>query len=126
MKNYSIAFLLSYLVPGLGHFYLGKRKLGLFLCFCVVSVYTIGALHGGGILWEEMNVLTILAYTVKFFNGIPFFVTFIHQIATHANTHFNEIGTTFILVSGALNLLIMIHLFDVIREKVQGPCRKTL
>jgi hypothetical protein len=124
MKNYPTAFLLSYLIPGWGHFYLGKKKLGLFFCFCVVSVYTIGALLGGGVLWDEMNILTILAYTVKFFNGLPFFVTFIHQIATHANINFNEIGTTFILVSGALNLLIMIHLFDVIREKTEGQCQE--
>lgn len=126
MKNGSIAFLLSYFIPGLGHFYMGKKKLGLFFFFCVVSVYTIGALHGGGVLWDEMNILTILAYTVKFFNGLPFFVTFIHQITTHASLHFNEIGTTFILVSGALNLLIMIHLFDVIREKAQEQCPETL
>jgi hypothetical protein len=115
-KNYPLAFIMAYLVPGWGHFYLGKKILGCFLFFAVVSVYGIGVFLGGGILWEEMNVLTVLAYIVKFFNGVPFLSIFFYQLFRDSVLYFNDIGTTFILVSGSLNVLIMIHLLDVIKE----------
>jgi len=115
-KNFPLAFLLGYLLPGWGHFYLGKKALGLFFSLTVLSIYGIGVLLRGGVLWDEMNILTVLAYTVKFFNGIPFLVTFFQQIFQKITFYFNDIGTTFILVSGSLNVLIMIHLIDVVRE----------
>ena len=116
-KNKHLAFLVGYLIPGMGHFYLGKRMLGSLFCFFVVSLYCIGIAMGGGILWEEMNLLTILAYIVKFFNGLPFLVTILREMYQITAVYFNEIGTTFILVSGTLNLLIMINLLDAIKEK---------
>ncbi|MBI1871729.1 MAG: hypothetical protein HYS07_11170 [Chlamydiae bacterium] len=113
-KSYPFAFFLGYLFPGLGHFYMGKKGLGLFFFFAIVPLYGVGMMLGGGILWEEMNILTVLAYTVKFFNGVPFLLNLLQQLSHHFSYH--EVGTTFILVSGSLNLLLLIHLIDVIRE----------
>lgn len=115
-RNYPLAFFMAYLIPGWGHFYLGRKMLGLFLFFTVLSIYGIGVFLGGGILWEEMNILTVLAYIVKFFNGIPFLATFFYQAFQNATFYFNDVGTTFILVSGSLNVLIIIHLLDVVKE----------
>lgn len=120
-KSSSFAFLLAYFFPGVGHFYLGKRGLGLFLFIAITTTYTIGLSLGGGILWDEMNVLTVLAYVVKFFNGFPFLATLLYQLFREVPLYFNEIGTTFILISGALNLLSMIHLIDF-AHKAREAC----
>lgn len=123
-KNYPLAFFLAYLIPGLGHYYLGRKGLGLFFFIGVLSVYVIGIGLGGGILWDEMNILTVLAYTVKFFNGIAFLATLLCQLSCMTFV-FNEIGTTYVLVSGALNLLIMIHIFDIIKTRKE-VCQENL
>ncbi len=115
-KNPAIAFLLAYLFPGLGHFYMGKKGLGLFLFISIVLTYTIGLSLGGGILWDEMNFLTVLAYVVKFFNGFPFLSTLFYQTFHELSLYFNEMGTTFILISGALNLLVIIHLIELLQK----------
>ncbi|MBI1883350.1 MAG: hypothetical protein HYS08_03995 [Chlamydiae bacterium] len=115
-KHYPLAFFLGFLIPGAGHFYLGRKGLGFFLSLSILSLYGIGLWLGGGILWEEMNPLTVLAYVVKFFNGLPFLLTLRHEITQMLSFSFNEVGTTFILVSGSLNLLVLLNLIETFRE----------
>lgn len=112
------AVLLGFLVPGAGHFYMGKRGLGISFFTCVTTLFILGWRLGGGILWSEMNILTYLAYFVEFSNGVPFLVLVGAKAVCHQPQYFSEIGATLMLVSGSLNLLILVQLGDL--SKAEG------
>lgn len=119
-KMISLAFFLGYLVPGLGHWYLGKRLKAVCFFFAIVPCYVVGGLIGGGLYWYEFNFLTLLGYVVKFCNGIPFLIHMLLVREIDNTATYYEAGTSFMLVAGALNLLILIYLIDECSDKKDG------
>lgn len=59
LKNRRLAALLAYLVPGLGHFYQGRRGKGLLFFTCILGLYLFGFVLGGGrnVYWSWVNPL---------------------------------------------------------------------
>jgi len=48
LKNAPLAALLAWLVPGLGHWYQGRRPKAVLFFICIMSTYTFGLYLGGG------------------------------------------------------------------------------
>ena len=119
-KLNSFSFFLGYLFPGFGHLYLGRIWQGAVFFVSIVSCFFLGIFLGGGLIWTESNILNLLGFIVKFFNGIPFMIALAARSGPVKASAYYEIGTAFLLISGALNMLVLIHLFDVIREKKTG------
>jgi TM2 domain-containing membrane protein YozV len=113
----SFSFFLGYMIPGLGHLYLGRVWQGIVFMIPINTCYLLGTLLGGGLIWTETNILNLLGFIVKFFNGLPFLIALSARSGPVNASSYCEIGTAFILISGALNMLVLIHLFDVIKEK---------
>ena len=80
-------------------------------------LFSLGWAVGGGVLWDEMNILTVLAYIVNFFNGVVFLVMVVDQLHRDFIIYYHEVGTMLMLISGALNILVILNAYDVYREK---------
>ena len=119
MKSRSItAMVLAFLVPGLGHLYLGRRARAITF-FCVVMVlFAIGlAVDGRLYTPEQGNILSLLATIGSMGLGAPYFIA--RMFGTHGDiTSITfEYGTAFILSAGLMNLLLILDAYDIAEEK---------
>lgn len=59
LRNRPLAVALAWLVPGLGHFYQRRWGKGVLYAVCILGLYTIGLLLGGGrnLFWTWTNPL---------------------------------------------------------------------
>ena len=110
------AMVLAYLVPGAGHFYLGKRgRAGaFFVIVCVMfaiglaidgDLYTI--FHTGG------SLLRFLAGLGSMGAGILYFVALAMGAHGDVTSITYEHGTAFTITAGLMNLLLMLDAYDI-------------
>ncbi|MDP3981107.1 MAG: hypothetical protein Q8Q33_06835 [Chlamydiota bacterium] len=119
-KNLALTILLAYILPGFGHIYLGEKKRGCIFFVAVILLFSLGWSVGGGVLWDEMNILTVLAYIVIFFNGLPFMAMIVDQFFSDSLIYYHEVGTTLMLIAGALNILVILNACDIYFEKARS------
>jgi hypothetical protein len=113
--NAYLAAVLGWLVPGTGHFLLGRVKRGAFYLAVVGSCVAIGlALHGNLYRVIGGQPLTILATLGSMGMGLPYFILRLglgyEGVATAASY---EYGTAFLLTAGVMNLLLVIDAWDI-------------
>lgn len=110
------AMVLAYLVPGAGHFYLGRRGRAIaFFCIVVLmfalglaidgDLYTIG--QSGG------SLLRLLAALGSMGSGILYFVAAGMGAHGDVTSITYEHGTAFTITAGLMNLLLMLDAFDI-------------
>lgn len=116
-KSPIIAFFLAWLIPGMGHFYYKKRMKGFLFFISIISMYLIGIFIGGEVLWYDITILDILGFIVKLFCGIICVITVIVRPLYDNTAMYYNIGTAFILIAGALNMLVIVDLYEEIRGK---------
>lgn len=105
----------GWLVPGLGHFMLGRRWRGLIFFAVVMMMFVLG-LYWGGELFElrGVDVLTLLAGAAELGVGLPYFVADLLGRGSGSVTSVTyEYGYTFLIVAGLLNMLIVLDVFDI-------------
>jgi hypothetical protein len=111
-----IAVLLAWIFPGLGHFYLGRRRRALFYAAVVTVTFLFGIAFEGRLYSPEPGApLTVLATFAVWGSGLL-------NVAARllldnprgtilAVTY--EYGCAFLLTAGLMNLLLMLDAFDV-------------
>lgn len=111
-----IAVLLAWIFPGLGHFYLGRRRRALFYAAVVTATFLFGIAFEGRLYSPEPGApLTVLATFAVWGSGLL-------NVAARllldnprgtilAVTY--EYGCAFLLTAGLMNLLLMLDAFDV-------------
>lgn len=110
------AALIAWLVPGLGHVYLGKRKLGLVYGAIVVITFLLGLDFGGRLYSPDpAQPLTYLATFAVYGAGI---VNLLARLFSDnpggsvlAVTY--EYGCAFLLTAGLMNLLLVLDAWDI-------------
>jgi hypothetical protein len=113
--NAYLAAVLGWLLPGSGHFLLGRVQRGAFYLAVVASCVGIGlALHGNLYRVIGGQPLTVLATLGSMGLGLPYFVLRLglgyEGVATAASY---EYGTAFLLTAGVMNLLLVIDAWDI-------------
>lgn len=117
--NPQLAAILALLVPGAGHFYLGKRLRAVAFSILVFASLGIG-------VWLEGNLfrpvggqpLTYLATLGSMGMGIPYFVLrFARDYAGSPTAPGFEYGTAFLLTAGLMNLLLVLDAWDIATGK---------
>jgi TM2 domain-containing membrane protein YozV len=115
MRSRTIAsIVLAFLVPGAGHFFLGKRGRAIAYCAIVVILFGIGIAVDGRIDTPQGGLLNLLCTVAAAGNGLLYFVVHAHENIRSATF---EYGTNFIRTAGLMNLLLMLDAFDIAEER---------
>ena len=112
-----LAMVLAWLLPGLGHFYLGRRGRAAIFCGLILASLGIG-LYLDGKLWEVIpgQLLSVLGTLGCVGLGIPFFILrFLLEYQGDVAAQGYEYGGAFILTGGLLNLLLVLDAWDISR-----------
>ena len=113
--NPYLAALAAWLVPGVGHFLLGRRARGLLFCALVLASLAIGCQLQGN-LYQVVpgQPLTWLATFGTMGMGLPYFLLrFALDYRGEVVAAGYEYGTAFILTAGLMNLLLMLDAWDI-------------
>jgi len=107
--------LAAWLVPGAGHWWMGRRQKAIVFLLALPAMFAIGlVLHGRVFPFEFSEPLVGLAAVANFLAGAPWILTrFLdggHGMVT-AVTY--EYGNCFLIVSGLLNFLVILDAYDV-------------
>lgn len=112
-----VAALLAWVVPGLGHFYLGRRGRAVAFCVIVLVSFATGvALDGNLYRVVPGQPLSFFATLGSMGMGLPYFLArwaFGYTGALEGPGY--EYGSAFILTAGLMNLLLVLDALDIAR-----------
>lgn len=108
----------GWIIPGAGHWYLGKRGRASIFLGVVVLLLVLGIFMDGRIYRAQKDQpLTVLAAFASMGNGPVHFLlrqsNWTSEGRGDNRSPFYEFGNTFILVAGLLNMLIILDAYDV-------------
>jgi hypothetical protein len=107
--------LASWVIPGAGHLWLGRRSKGLVFMLALPVMFAIGlALRGRLFPFDLSEVLVALAAVADVGIGLPYLIaTALGYGAGEVRAVTYEYGNAFLIVAGLLNLLVIIDAYDV-------------
>jgi Family of unknown function (DUF6677) len=111
--------LAAWLVPGLGHFLLGRRARALLFAVIVLAAVVIGASLDGRLCnFTSGEPLTNLCTLASMGMGIPYFVLrFGLHYGGEVLSPGYEYGFAFLLTAGLMNLLLVLDAWDIARGR---------
>lgn len=96
----------GWLVPGAGHFLLGKWGRGALLAVSILGMFALGIAMQGEIYRGAQDVLDILGLVGDLGNGILYGISRVLGLgATQVQVTTADYGTRFIVVAGLLNVI---------------------
>jgi Family of unknown function (DUF6677) len=110
-----LAAVAAWLVPGAGHWYLGRRRRALAFCALVAVSLVFGlALHGNLYRPLPNQPLTFLATLGSMGMGLPYLaLRYLAGYHGEVIAPGYEYGTAFILTAGLMNLLLVLDAWDI-------------
>jgi hypothetical protein len=117
--NPYIIFLLSWLVPGLGHLLQKKAgKAAVFFC-AILSLLVMGLLMKGKFYdTAVLHPLLLLGFLGDLGNGVFYFIiTLNHWAAGDIKAVTFHYGTAYLAAAGLLNYLVALNAFDLAKGK---------
>lgn len=113
-KRTLTAMLLALALPGLGHFYLGRRQRAVIFFAVIVFLFLAGIwLHGRLYTPAPGGLLSLLATMGSMGIGVLYFVALKTGTPGDITSITFEYGTAFILTAGLMNLLLVLDSFDI-------------
>jgi hypothetical protein len=115
--------LVSWLVPGGGHFMLKRSGRGGLLMGSVILMFLFGLLMRGTMFhWQWGDLLTIVIYCGGFLcdlaNGLLYLLaTWFGYNQPDIAGHVHDYGTKFLVGAGLLNILAMIDAYEIATRK---------
>jgi hypothetical protein len=111
----SLLYLVSWIVPGAGHLWLGRTAKGLVFLLALPAMFAIGiAIDGRLFPFEWAEPLVALAAVADVATGVPYAVA--HWLGVGAGSVRSatyEYGCSFIITSGLLNALVILDAHDI-------------
>jgi hypothetical protein len=114
-----LLILLAWLVPGAGHFTLGKRQKAYVFAGVLPVMFICGLLLQGRLFpFVPGDPLVALASLANVMAGVPYLVARLFGAGDGVPTAITyEYGNTFMIAAGLLNTLVMIDAFDVFKGR---------
>lgn len=110
------AMLLALVLPGAGHFYLGRSRRAIAFFSIVVVVFLYGLLLDGGLYTlaeTHGSLLRVLATVGSMGSGILYWAAKAAGPQGVVTSETFEYGLAFTLTAGLMNLLLVIDCFDI-------------
>lgn len=115
--NPAATAIVAWLLPGGGHFLVGEMRKALVFLIVLGGMYAIGLGFGGQLfVFDTSEPLVFLAAITEWAMGLPRLMTIAFgggRGDVIAVTY--EYGNTFLIVSGLLNMLVVLDALDVAR-----------
>jgi hypothetical protein len=114
-----LLLLLAWLMPGAGHFTLGKRQKAYVFAAVLPAMFVIGLLLDGRLFpFAPSDPLVALASLANVMAGAPYLLARLFGGGGGVPTAVTyEYGNTFMIAAGLLNTLVMLDAFDVARGR---------
>ena len=111
----AVVCVVSWLIPGAGHLLLGRRQKGVIFLIALPVMFAIGlALKGRLFPFVFSEPLVGLAAMANLGMGVTYFIASGLGLGAGVVTAASyEYGNTFLIVSGLLNMLVVIDAYDV-------------
>jgi hypothetical protein len=105
----------AWLVPGAGHFIVGKGPKAILFFVVLSSMYAIGLALGGRLFpFEFSEPLVFLSSLAQWAMGLPRLVAIVGGFGQGDVVAISyEYGNTFLIVGGLLNALVMLDAYDI-------------
>lgn len=105
----------SWLIPGAGHLWLGRRQKGIVFLLAIPLMFLIGLTLQGTIFpFQFAEPLAGLAAVAELGTGLPWILARTMDAGAGTVTAATwEYGNTFMIVAGLLNSLIVLDAFDI-------------
>ncbi len=117
MKGRSaVAMLLAYLLPGAGHWYLGRRNRAIAFFAIVVTMFVIGVVVDGDLYALSRSggsILRLLASFGTMGAGSIYFLALAMGAHGDITSITYEHGTAFTITAGLMNLLLVLDAYDI-------------
>jgi 4-amino-4-deoxy-L-arabinose transferase-like glycosyltransferase len=119
VRSALLLFLLAWLIPGAGHFSLGKRQKAYVFALVLPAMFVIGLLLKGRIPPFVLNdPLVGLAAVANLLAGVPYLLARLFGAGAGVVTAITyEYGNTFMIAAGLLNTLVVLDAFDIARGR---------
>jgi TM2 domain-containing membrane protein YozV len=121
--KYPIAILLAWLVPGLGHIFVGKVVKGLFFLVILSATYIFGLyLTNFRTISPEDNLFYFIP---NYGSGATLFLG--NLLSTQKPfprqnlISWYDAGILYVCISGLLNMMLVLNIFKLARTKIQTP-----
>jgi hypothetical protein len=109
----------AWLIPGLGHIWLGRRQKGITFLVALTLMFGFGLwLEGALFPFQITEPLVALGALADLGNGLPYVIaraTGAGAGRVVAITY--EYGNTFLIVAGLLNMLVVLDVFDIVKGR---------
>ncbi|MCB1052491.1 MAG: hypothetical protein H6510_11055 [Acidobacteria bacterium] len=108
------ACLAAFLLPGMGHFLLGRKKKGLILGAVLLLTLILGMLQGGDFFPRTgEGTLRSIGWFLQTGMGLPGLVA--HSLIERGSplNPTYDFGTAYLLIAGMLNWLCVVDTFDI-------------
>ena len=119
VRSAFLLFLLAWLIPGAGHFSLGKRQKAYVFALVLPAMFVIGLLLKGRIPpFVLSDPLVGLAALANLMAGVPYLLARMLGAGGGVVTAVTyEYGNTFLIGAGLLNTLVVLDAFDIVRGR---------
>jgi hypothetical protein len=110
------AMVLAYLLPGAGHFYLGRRARALAFFVIIVLMFALGLFIDGDLYTVSRSggsLLRFLAALGSMGSGALYFLAAAMGAHGDVTSITYEHGTAFTITAGLMNLLLMLDSYDI-------------
>jgi hypothetical protein len=104
----------GWLVPGAGHFVIGKWGRGLLLAAAIIGMFALGIGMNGRIYANAHEILDILGLIGDLGNGLLYFLSRALSLgADQVQVTTGDYGTRFIVVAGLLNVIAAVDAHNI-------------
>lgn len=101
-----LPLILGWLIPGAGHFLMGKWVRGALLAVSILSMFGLGLAMQGHVYSSAHDILAVLGLAGDLGSGLLYFMSRAIGLGTgQVTTTVADYGTRFIVVAGLLNVI---------------------